>query len=80
MSTTSAELIKAFQEYIEEDTKFTNGEGGSSGRNARDSLKKMTALIKSRHIEIKAEAATRRAARTERQAAKTARQADRPNP
>jgi len=80
MSTTSAELIKTFQEYITEDTKFTNGESGSSGRTARESLKKMTALIKTRHNEIKAEASTRKAARAERQAAKSARQAGRPSP
>lgn len=74
MSQTTAELIKVFQEFIDEDTKFQNG-NGAAGTRARKALNEMRDLVKTRRAEITAEKATRAEVKVQQQREKAAKAA-----
>lgn len=63
MSNTVEQLKSTFEEFLSEDTKFSNG-NAAAGTRARKALQEVGKLIKARRNEITAEKAARKEAKT----------------
>lgn len=79
MSQTSAALARTFEKLLADNAKYVDGNNAVT-RELRSGLKELRMLAKVRDSEIKAETATRRAAREERLAARKAQKANQANP
>ena len=71
LATTTTENLKAaFEDFLKEEKKFTDG-NASAGTRARKALAEMNKLIKSRRNEITAEKNARKAEKTSTKSAPT---------